>query len=818
MFWMNVFKSHFRFKDGRFLSTKKIMLKTTFRFLWRNRFVSGINIFGLAVGMCSCMLIYMFVDNELRYDQHHSKKERIFRLVSEMKLGGEEDQMGLSSYMLSPTLKKDYPEVEESIRLMPINKQTVWIDKKPFQFEDNFMSDPGFFRIFDYEFIEGDPKSALAEPGSAVINEDVARTLFGTTTGVLGKTIQYARLPYKVTAVVKEEKNNSHLYFNTLLSVSSLNPGLVTQLSNDWFYMAQTNYVLLKKESDITGFQAKLDQLRDTYILPWLKTVNSEGSIRFKPQPITEIHLDKVYKAGYSRTGNASYIYIFSIVAFFILIIACINYINLATATSGKRAKEIGVRKTAGADKGMLFRQFILESFVTTGFAIVLAMILLVFLMPLFNKLTEKSLHIPFSIPFVSIIAFLLLFIGTVAGSYPAFYLSGMQAVQVLKSRNSPGTGTNRLRKGLVALQFFISVSFILGTIVVFSQMHFMKNTHLGFTKDQLLVVSVPVADSSFVNRFEVVKSELKRHPSILKIAGTGSIPGKFSGMLLHSIEEPGKQRIEKGIEIMTISYDFLDIMDMKLVKGRNFSKEYKTDDTAAFLVNETAVRTYGWRDPFVCTLENGFGYKGKVIGVVKDFHFASLHQPVSPLVMMLNTKLQGFLLVKIAAGKEKEVLNHVEKVWGQYSHKYPMEAFFLDETFEKLYRNEDKMMQIFAYFSILSIIISCLGLYALVTFSLEQRVKEIGIRKVLGAGLPDIFMAIGKDFLFLVAVASALAIPVAGYALHHWLQDFANRISLEWWMFGGSLILVFFIAFATLIARILPAASANPVVSLRTE
>jgi len=818
MFWMDAAKSHFRSDDSPAKTPKNNMLKTTFRFLWRNRFVSGINIFGLAAGMCSCLLIYMFVENELSYDQHHSKKDRIFRLVSEMKLGGEEDKMGLSSYMLSPTLKKDYPEIEESVRLMSVNKQTVWIDQKPFQFEDNFMTDPGFFRIFDYEFVEGDPKTALAEPGTAVINEDVARTLFGTTTGVLGKTIQYARLPYKVTGVVKEEKNNSHLYFNTLLSISSLNPVMINQLSNDWFYMAQTNYVLLKKESDIPGFQAKLDQLRDTYIVPWLKTVNSEGAIRFKAQPITEIHLDKEYKAGYSRTGNASYIYIFSIVAIFILVIACINYLNLATATSSKRAKEIGVRKTAGADRGMLFRQFILESMVTTGFAILLAMILLVCLMPLFNSLTDKSLHIPFSMPFLSLIVFLLLFIGTVAGSYPAFYLSGMQAVQVLKSQNSPGTGANRLRKGLVALQFFISVSFILGTIVVFAQMHFMKHTNLGFAKDQLLVVSVPVADSSFVNRFEVVKSELKQHPAILKIAGSGSIPGKFSGMLLHAIEEPGKQRIEKGIDIMTISYDFLDIMDMKLVKGRNFSKEFKSDDTAAFLVNETAVRSYGWKDPFTCTLANGFGYNGKVIGVVKDFHYASLHQPISPLVMMLDNRISGNLLVKIKAGKEKEAMNHVEKVWGQYSHKYPMEAFFLDETFEKLYRNEDKMMQIFAYFSILSIIISCLGLYALVTFSLEQRVKEIGIRKVLGAGLPDIFMVIGKDFLLLVGLASLLAFPVAGYGLYHWLQDFANRISLEWWMFAGSLVTVFLVAILTLISRILPAASANPVVSLRTE
>jgi putative ABC transport system permease protein len=792
-------------------------LRTSLRILWRNRFTTFINICGLSAGIASCLLIYMYVQNELSYDSHHEKKDRIYRVVSDLNIG-EEEKSGMSSFALSSTIKQDYPEVEEAIRVMPVGKQTMWVDDRPFQFNDNLMSDTGFFELFDYDFILGDPATALKEPQSVVITDEVAGKMFGSPSDALGKMIRYARQSYKVTGVVKDVKNNSHLYFNTLLSINSLQPQFEATLRRDWFYLAQTNYILFKNETDTAGFEQKLAQIRDKYIVPWVQSLGSNAQVSFRLQSLTQIHLQTEYPASYAKTGNRSYIYIFSIVAIFILIIACINYINLATATASKRAKEIGIRKTAGANASGLFRQFISESLFMALLAIVFAMLLVHILLPFFNNLTDKFLSVPYSLSLGALLLFLLLFIGPVAGAYPAFYLSGLQPALVLKSNKIPGGFAAWLRNSLVVLQFFISVSFIICTIVVYSQMYFMKHADLGFNKDQMLVVTVPLPDTSFVSKYEVVRQELAQNSDILKIASTGSVPGVGSGALIHQIEFPDHRIQEKAIDYMMVSHDLIDMMGMKIVKGRNFSRDFSTDDTAAFIVNEAALKIYGWSDALNYTLENGFGYKGKIIGVVRDFHYKSLHQPIEPLVMMLDGRLQGYLLLKIKAGREAETVAFVEKVWKQYSRRYPMEYFFLDDNFDKLYRAEEKMMKVFTYFSIISIMISCLGLYALITFTLEQRIKEIGIRKVMGASIPNIVLVMSKDFVILVCIAVIIAFPVSWYFMNRWLQDFANRIDMSWWMFIAAAGVSITVAAVTLSVKTIRAAAANPITSLRYE
>lgn len=788
------------------------------RILWRNRFTTFINVFGLAVGLCACLLIYIYVENELSYDQHHSKKDRIYRVSSEITLTGQTDKFGYSSFMLSPTLKQDYPEVEEAVRVMPLKKQTMWVENVPFQFEDNLMSDEGFFRIFDYEFLEGNPATALTEPGSAVITDEVAQKLFGNTTNVLGKTIQFTRRPYKVTAVVKDVKNNSHLYFNTLLSINSIAPALEQQLSTDWFYMRQTNYLLFKTTSQGKTFGPKLVQFKEKHINPWLKENTLQANLKYHMQPLTDLHFDKEFQDGYTKGGNKSYLYIFACVAVFILLIACINYLNMATATAAKRAKEIGIRKTAGADSRTLFWQFMGESNLTAMGAILLAVLLSILAIPYFNTLADKNLSFPLSGSVALVLLGFLLFTGFVAGAYPAFVLSRMQPVTVLKSQKTKGGSGQWLRQFLVGFQFFISVGFILCTIVVFSQLYFLKNTDMGFNKDQILVMRVPAADSSFVGRFEVVKQELSQNPNILKIAGSSAIPGELSGQLFHFIEMPDHQKIEKTINIMLVSHDFIDMMGLKIKQGRNFTREMKTDDSSAFILNETAVKEFGWKDPFSPTISNGFGYNGHVIGVVNDFNFQSLHKAIEPVVMVLDRNINGNLLIKIKAGKEKETLAFVENIWKKYSRKFPTEYTFLDENFNKYYRSEEKMMTLFGWFSVLNILISCLGLYALITFILEQKVKEIGIRKVLGAGLSNLVFVISKDFVRLIGIAALMALPLSAWAMHRWLQDFAHRISLEIWMFLAALILVLVISIITMLAKIYPAAQANPSKSLRTE
>jgi putative ABC transport system permease protein len=758
------------------------------------------------------------VQNEWSYDKHHSKKNRIYRISSTLNLGGEETKAGLSSYMLSPTIKQDYPEVEESIRVMPVGKQTMWADEKPFQFKDNLMSEGGFFYLFDYTFIEGNPKTALVEPQSVVITDEVAKKMFGKTLDVVGKTIRYARQSYKITGVIQDQKNNSHLYFNTILSLNSIQPQLENTLRNDWFYLAQSNYVLFKQPTDAIGFETKLAQLRDKYIVPWLKQVNSEGKITYKLQPLASLHLNAEFPASYAKTGNKSYLYIFSILAIFILAIACINYINLATATATKRAKEIGIRKTLGANFPLLFKQFITESFLVAFIAMAIALVWINLLLPVFNQITDKSLHINYQPSLIISLLIFLIVVSFMAGAYPALYLSRLQPMLALKSAKTPGGFALLIRKLLLTLQFAIAILFFCCTVIIFSQMQFIKNKSLGFNKNQTLVVNVPVPDTSFVGKFELVKQELLQHTGVIKLALTNNIPGAQTGNLFHAIETPDFQKQERAISYMIVSHDFLPLLEIPLIKGRNFSRNFPSDNTGAFIVNEKAVKTYGWKDPLNCQLENGFGYKGKIIGVVKDFNFKSLHDPIEPLVMMLGGNMQGNLLIKIQQGKEAEIIKRVEEIWGKYSKKYPVEYFFLDDNFNTLYLNEERMMHVFTNFSVISLLLCCIGLYALITYVLEQRVKEIGIRKVMGATTKNIVIIINKEYLLLWFVASVIAVTFSMYIMLQWLKNFAYRVDLSAWMFLGSSAVMFVLAISIISIKTYKSASQNPVNSLRYE
>lgn len=794
------------------------ILKSSFRVFWHHRFHSIINILGLSIGVASCLLIYLYVQNEWAYDKHHTKHKRIYRLVSDVSLGGEEGKHGLSSYMLSPTLKQDYPEVEEAIRVMPVNKQTMWVDDKPFQFNDNLMSEGGFFSLFDYTFIEGNPKTALVEPQSVVITDEVARLMFGKTTGLLGKMIKYARQSYKVTGVVKDVKDNSHLYFNTLLSLNSISPQLESTLKNDWFYLAQTNYVLFKNEQDAVGFDLKLAQLRDKYIIPWTKQVNTDGKITHHIQPLTAIHLSGDYPAGYAKTGNKSYLYIFALLAVFILVVACINYVNMATAAAAKRAKEIGIRKTLGADAPTLFVQFMVESLLIALLATLLGLCWAHLLLPTFNQITNKFLTFNYSITRLLTIPVFAITLGTIAGIYPAFFLSRLQPALILKAGKMPGGPVSWIRKSLLTLQFAIAILFAACTVVIYSQIKYLKNKNMGFNKEQILVVSVPFPDTSFVNKFEVVKQELLRFPEIKQLALTNNLPGTPTGNLFHVIETSDHQRQEKAIDYMVVSHDFIPMLGIELAQGRNFNKDFLSDQTGAFIVNEKAVKTYGWKDPLNCTLENGFGYKGKIIGVVKDFNYKSLHETVQPVIMMLGQQIQGNLMVKMEAGKEAQTIAQVEKIWEKYSKKYPFEYFFLDDNFNKLYKNDMQVMQLFTFFTVISLLLCSVGLYAMVTHHLEQRVKEIGIRKVMGASVLNIVVMMNKEYLMLYLVAALVAISTSVYLMQLWLENFAYRIALSPALFAFAALFIYVITWLNISLKTMKAASTNPVDSLRYE
>jgi putative ABC transport system permease protein len=791
------------------------------RNLSRNRIYSFINIAGLAIGLSSCILIYLYVHNELNFDRHHSRADRTYRITSRVQLTGQLDHIASSSFMLAPLLKQEYPGIEEAIRLMPIGKQTIWYNEKVFELENIFFTDKGFFNVFDYTFLDGEPSSALAKPKSIVLSEEAALLYFGTTTRVVGKTLRFTRQSYTITGVIREKvKDRSHIQPSALISINSLAKNYEEQLKEDWFYMAQSNYIVFRTAAGRAGFEQKLLQFRNRHITPWLRQYKLQGNISFGLQPLQDIHLDNGLGFDYSIRTNRAYIYIFSVVAVFILLIASINYMNLATARSSKRAREVGIRKVAGAHRMQLVYQFIGESVFTTLVAVVFAVCLTELLLPSFNALTDRSLSLNFgnNLYFLSFLLLLVLSVGIVAGSYPAVFLSRFEAAYVLKGSNQPKSASAFVRKALVVFQFAISIVMIAGTIVVFLQMGFLKNKNMGFSKENVLVVKVPTADSSFVNKLPELKAELSAHPSVIQTAAANEFPGGGMGKILQFVETEDHRIEERIMYTMMVDYDYFDLLGIKMAGGRNFSRDFATDDSTAFIVNETAVKAFGWKNPLGVKMENGLGYKGRIIGVVKDFNFTSLHTSVEPLVIMLKKDVAGYFLMKLRGENPAPAVKFIENRWKQFSRRYPMEYFFLDQNFEKHYRAEEKMLAVFACFSVLTIAIASLGLFGLISYTTEQRTREIGIRKILGASVQQILVLLSLDFVKLLLLAIVFATPVAYYAVQQWLENFAYRIDLSLWPFLGAGLIALAIALFTMSFQSVKTALNNPVESIKYE
>lgn len=792
-------------------------IKIALRSILRQKAFSAITILGLAVGISACLLLWLYVSNELAYDKQHSKADRIYRLTSNMTLSGQVNSLARSSYLLGPTLKKDYPEVEEFARVITMNKQPVWHEEKVFQYENLWFADANIFKIFDYEFLEGNPVMALTEPNTVVITDEVAKTYFGSATGVLGKTLQFTKSAYKISGVVKAVPNSSHLVWDMLLSQKSMPKKLVETLEFDWFYMAQFTYILFTDASKRQGFEAKLTQVHDKYVVPFLQANQVQGNVTYGLQALANIHFDSRLQFDRAERTNKSYLTILSLVGVFILLVASINYMNLATARSLKRAKDVAVRKTIGAERLHLIGQFIGESIILTGVAVILAVGFSELLLPMFNALTGKTLQFSFDAEFYGSLLGIVIVVGFAAGSYPALYLSGFQPMEILKSIRAPKGGAATVRKTLVVVQFSISIVLIIATSVVFMQMKFMKDKDLGFAKEQVLVMKVPTQDSTMQNRLQLLKNELLRSGTITQVSGSSSIPGTPFDQILHVVQN-GTAREERPINIAAVDEDFMPLMGMKIAKGRAFSKQFPSDKERAFIVNEAAVRQYGWKNPIGLSIENGIGYSGEIIGVMKDFHFTSLHSAIEPLIFVMAKNTPHYVLAKVRTENAKASINAIESAWRQFLPRYPLEYYFLDEHFNKQYRNEERLQTVFLYFASVTVIIACLGLFGLAAYSAEQRMKEIGIRKVLGATSSSIIGLLSKDFLKLVGIAIIIATPLAYWAAGKWLQDFAFKVDLGVGIFVFASLLAIVIAFITVAGQSWRAAQTNPVQSLRSE
>jgi putative ABC transport system permease protein len=804
----------------------KNYFKIALRNLQRNKIFSAINIFGLAIGIATCLIIMLFVNNELGYDRFNKKANRMVRVYFQGSVQGE--KMKESSVMppVAQTLKRDYPEVEEATRMRDYGTPKLVYGNKSFR-EDAFaFVDSNFFEVFTLPLIEGNAKTALLEPNSIVITKSVAYKYFGNE-DPMGKVIAFKdgkNAACKVTGVIEKVPLNSHFHFDIFASMS----GLAESKEPTWMSSNFHTYLVLADGYDYKKLDAKLPQVVEKYMGPAmlqamgmsLEEFRKKGSdISFHLQPLTDIHLHSDFTGDFSQSGDIRYVYIFGAIAVFMLLIACINFMNLSTAGASKRSREVGIRKVLGSVKTQLIKQFLVESILITTIALAIAIVFVYLALPAFNNLANQNLSFSFEEHPLIIPALILfiIFVGILAGSYPAFYLSSFNPVAVLKGKFVSGKKNIWLRSSLVVFQFFISIILIVGTTVVYKQLSYIQHKKLGYDKDQVMIIG---NTWMLGKNQEVFRQQLIDDPRVVSVSNSGFIPaGQSNNNNFFVSAEEDPNRLVKTLRY-EVDENYLSTLGINLLAGRNFSKAFNTDSTAVIL-NEAAANALGWREKSVGhTILRTHGaekYSYHVIGIVKDFHFRSLHERISPLVMVLAPDA-GTLIVKLKTKDIAGLSAVLKKRWTNYGAEDALSYSFLDDRFNNTYEAEQKTGTILGIFAGLTILVACLGLFGLVTFTAEQRTKEIGVRKVLGATVTGIVSLLSKEFLKLVFIAFIIASPVAWFIMNKWLQDFAYRINISWLVFVFAAMLAIIITIITVSFRAIKAAVANPVKSLRSE
>jgi putative ABC transport system permease protein len=793
----------------------KNYFKIALRNFRRDAWYSFLNILGLTIGISFSLFLIFYVRNELSYDRHHEKADRIFRINALIKEPERPLMKWASTQVpLGPQLEKDYPEVEEAVRFIGEGKTLYKRGGQRLYEEKIYYTDSNVFRMFSYPFAEGDPRTALVAPHSMVMTEAVAKKFFGRTQGVVGQSLQNASGDvFKITGVVKEPPRTSHILFNILLSASTL----PKDFNNNWGSFGIYTYVQLNPHTFAAAFEKKLQPMYDKYMASIFAQYNIK--IRYVVQPITAIHLKSDFSGEPEELGSMSYIYIFSAVALFMLLIACINYMNLTTARSARRAKEIGIRKVAGSSQPQLVGQFLIESIVTAFFALLLSIGVVALLLPLFNNLSGKS--ITFSALFqpatLVILLGVVLFVGVVGGSYPGFYLSKFNPVGVLKGALSKSSSNVTLRKVLVVVQFSISMIMLICTAVVYRQLQYLRTRDLGFNKEQVLFIAANTGND-IRSRIEAFKNEVSTSPSVLSVSTAQAVPGGNINFNLFSVETK-TGFVDKGVDCYGVDEDYLNTLGIKIIKGRNFNG--LPDTLHSIVVNEMMVKEFGWGDnPLGKRVKfpgDTSGAYVEVVGVVKDFNQKSLYNPIAPLILFYRPNSNS-LQIKLRAQNIPAAINSIGNIWKQTFPDLPFQYTFLDQDFDSQYAADQKRGKIFTAFSILTILITCLGLLGLIAFTTQQRQKEISIRKVMGAGVVQIVQLITKNFVWLVGLSCLIAFPVAYLFMHKWLQVFTYNTGLSPIPFVVSAVVVLGITMLTIIFHTTKAAVASPAKNLRTE
>ena len=791
----------------------KNYLKIALRNLWRHKGYSFLNILGLAVGMTAFFLIFLYVGMELSYDRFHTKADRIYRIVADIKTPTEVIHPSGPSWAVPSHLKMDFPEIEAFVRT---NNYDVLVRKGDVKFQETnaLLVDSTFFKVFDFKLLKGNPATALKEQLSVVLSETAAKRYFGNG-DPMGQTVLLTgnSLPAKVTGLMKDIPENSQITADMLVSMNTLTEKLAPGLDDQWGNYGALAYILLKPGTDAKAMEKKFPAFLERRNGKEMKQNQMYATLFLEPLKDVYLHSTR----GGQRKGNINNVYIFSIIGIFILLIACINFINLSTARSIERAKEVGIRKVVGAAKRQLSGQFIGESIILCLFAFVLAVLFSALLLPLFNELAGKTISKGIFSNATNVLELLLIAIGMglVAGIYPAIVLSSFRPVSVLKGRFASGTKGILLRKALVISQFTISIVLIIATLVVYFQMDYMRNQELGFSKDQMLVINTNNDPAK-----ETFRQSVLNIPGVQSAALSSSVPGGGNPAAYSEIENTKGELQVANLDLYFVDFNYIPQFNVKVVAGRAFSKEFGTDTTKAMMLNEAAVKMFGYSSPkqAIGKRFKQWGREGTIVGVVKDFHFRSLQQDIKPLSIRIEPEGCELVSVKISGKNIRQSIAAIEQQWNQLIPSRPFSYFFLDEYFDRQYRDEERFGRLFLNFAVLAIFISCLGLLGLASYSTIQRTREIGIRKVLGADVTGIVGLLSADFLRLVVVAFVISSPLAWLLMHSWLKGFAYRINIPWWVFllaGSAAILI---AIATISLQAVKAALANPVKSLRTE
>ncbi|MGN6602434.1 MAG: ABC transporter permease [Ginsengibacter sp.] len=815
----------------------KNYIKIAWRNLMKNKVFSFINIFGLCAGLVCCMLISLYIINETSYDKYQKNADNIYQLGTEFVGLGNFKKLPNTPAAMGGMMQDAFPEIKQVARLTGLYAE----DKTLLQYDEKngnvkslyetkgFLADSTFFRMFTYNFIEGDPNTALDNPNTVVLSEEIAKSFFGNEPAI-NKVIHISSSTngdhdFLVTGVFRPIDKPSHIDARFFMSMNGGDMGNFIKrqgadlATNNMFY----TYLLLKPGTDPKKLESKFPSFIEKYAGKDLKAVGFNK--RQFLVPLTKIHLDEDVKDNITPGGSKTYLYILASIAIFTLLIACINFMNLATAQSSKRSSEVGIRKVLGAEKRWLVTQFLGESVLMSLLAFLFAFILTKLLLPLFNAVADKNLSLTFSHNYGLILAFVALAIltGLLAGSYPALYLSSFKPAKVLKGKFSNSFSALALRKALVVFQFIISIVLIIASVVIARQMQFLRSADLGFDQNQQLVI--PLRSNAAKKMYAALKDDLLKQSGISNVGASLYYPGisNVADNIFHKDGEDMQQG--KDVKMNYIDYNFLQTLDIKPVAGRLYSSDYPEDTSGTVVLNETAVKTLGFKNPEAAVNQNlhfafrGTTYNFRIIGIVKDFHYEDLHLPIGPYGFQLNNPpMYNYVIVHVKTSNMNNALQSIKNTWHRLDPNEPFDYSFLDKDFQKNYNAETRLSSIVTYFTIIAILISCLGLFGLATFTAEQRIKEIGVRKVLGASVINIVTLMSKDFLKLVGISIIIASPIAWFVMNKWLQSFAYRTSIGWMVFVITTLIAIFIAMLTISFQAIRAAVANPVESLRTE